>query len=375
MRVAFVATTDFTSIREFSGTAAFMARTLSRLELTLDPVVVPFPWDLVHWVRSRISWRLARKYIWKEYDRRLLRRLAGEIAGRLRKIQPDWVFSYSSIPVAYLETDAPIAFWSDAVFDAMVGYYPEYDGLSRASLRNGHLQEQEALSRCRLAIYSSQWAAESAKRYYQIDASKVHVVPYGANLEKGPDRQEVTTSIQARRQSPLQLLFIGGQWSRKGGDLAVAVAQHLSDAGEKVVLNVVGCEPPQHTPGFVKHHGFMRKDDPNDLERLWGLFGSSHFLLLPSRAECCAVVLAEACAFGVPCLASKVGGNGTLVKPGVNGYLLELSSFADEASRLILELVGNFNGYRELALQAYQEYRQRLNWDVAALQVKALLEQ
>lgn len=374
MRIAFVATADFTSLGEFSGTAAFMARALSRLGLTLDPVVVPFPWDLWHWVRSNISWKLTGKYLWMEHEPRLLRRLAGEISTHLRKVRPDWIFSYSSIPVAYLETDAPIAFWSDAVFDAMVGYYPEYNQLSRIALRNGHGREQEALSRSRLALYSSQWAVDSAKHFYQVDASKLHVVPYGANLEKVPDEQEVTTRVQSRSHYPLKLLFIGGNWFRKGGDLAVEVAQRVCDSGQQVELSIVGCDPPGALPVFAKLHGFLRKDHPPDLNRLWQLFSSTHFLLLPSRAECCSMVLAEASAFGVPCLASNVGGNGSVVRDGVNGYLLDPGGFAVEATQLILKLVRSPEHYENLALQACREYGERLNWDVAASQVKALLE-
>jgi glycosyltransferase involved in cell wall biosynthesis len=375
MRIAFTATCDFASVREFSGTSAFMAQALSHVGLAIEPVIVPLPRDLFIRLKGGILSRLSNKVFMAQVEPRPLRQLAREVDYLIGKTAPDWVFSYSSIPVAYLETKVPIAFWSDAVFDGMVGFYPEYSSLTLKTLKNGHRQEQEALSRCRLALYSSGWAAEGARRYYQIDASKVHVVQYGANIENAPTQQEVAAFLRERAGPVLKLLFIGGHWLRKGGDIAIEVARRLHNSGQSVELNIVGCEPPEGSPVFVKRHGFLRKDNPADLEKLMRLFSLSHFLVLPSRAETLGIVFAEACAYGVPCLASNVGGIGTFVKEGVNGHLLELDSFVSDATQLILELSGSPIDYQSLALQAYHEYQENMNWNVAALRVKALLEQ
>lgn len=374
MRIAFLTTSSLSSLREYSGTSAFMASALSRAGIQVEPVTAPLPRNLFLKLKCGLLWRLTRKTSLMEVEPILLRQVARGIEHHLHKIRPDWVFSYSSILVAYLETSIPIAFWSDAVFDGMVDFYPDYTGLSSACLKNGHRQEQKALSLSRLALYSSEWAADGAKRLFRLDASKVHVVPYGANLETVPDQQQIIEHVGARSGTVLKLLFIGADWARKGGDLALQVAQRLDWMGHQVELHIVGGKPAGDLPAFVKNHGFLRKDEPADVERLWRLFSSSHFLLLPSRAECCSMVLAEACAFGVPCLASDVGGNRTSVKDGVNGYLFSPKSFADEAMHLILRVMANPESYRNLALQAYRQYIEQLNWSVAASKVKTLLE-
>ena len=374
MRIAFLTNSSLSSLREYSGTSAFMASALSRAGIQVEPVTTPIPSNFFVRLKSALFLRLSGGASLMEVEPILIRQVAREAEHHLRKIRPDWVFSYSSILVAYLQTTVPIAFWSDAVFDGMVGFYPEYNGLCAACLKNGHRQEQAALSRCRLALYSSKWAAEGAKRLYRVDASKVHVVPYGANLETVPDEQQIIEYVGARTGAVLKLLFIGADWLRKGGDLALQVAQGLDGMGHQVELNIVGCRPPESLPAFARNHGFLRKDEPADVEKLWQLFSSSHFLLLPSRAECCAMVLAEACAFGVPCLASDVGGNRTSVQDGVNGYLFSPESFGDEATCLILRVMANPKSYRDLAFQAYRRYCEQLNWSVAASKVKALLE-
>lgn len=374
MRIAFLTNSSLSSLREYSGTSAFMASALSRVGIQVEPVIAPIPSSLFVKLKNALLWRLTRKPSLMEVEPILLRMAAREIGHHIHQSRPDWVFSYSSILVAYLKTSTPIAFWSDAVFDGMVGFYPDYSNLRSECLKNGHHQEQKALSNCRLALYSSEWAADGAKRLFRVDASKVHVVSYGANLERVPDQRQIVEHVEARSGKVLKLLFIGADWARKGGDLALQVAQKLDRMGHPVELHIVGGKPAGDLPGFVRNHGFLRKDEPADVEKLRHLFSSSHFLLLPSRAECCAMVLAEACAFGVPCLASDVGGNRTSVQDGVNGYLFSPESFADEATRLILRVMATPKSYRDLAFQAYRRYCEQLNWSVAASKVKALLE-
>ena len=73
-------------------------------------------------------------------------------------------------------------------------------------------------------------------------------------------------------------------------------------------------------------HDSTAQHDENHLiaerrAKLAALIASSHFLLLPTLADCFGLVLCEANAFGVPSLANDVGGVGEVVKPDVNGCL------------------------------------------------------
>jgi len=110
------------------------------------------------------------------------------------------------------------------------------------------------------------------------------------------------------------------------------------------------------------------------------LLRSAHFLLLPSRAECYGVVLAEACAFGVPVLASETGGIGTVVKDGVNGKTFPTTQDpavldrAEEAKQYADFIENTLNDdYSTLALSAFEEYVGRLNWSRSAQRVTEIL--
>jgi hypothetical protein len=84
------------------------------------------------------------------------------------------------------------------------------------------------LERCSLAGYTSDWAAQSAIRYYKLDSRKVRVVPLGANLDSGLSADEVEAVIATRPSSHCRLLFIATRWRSNGGDLAMEVAREHS---------------------------------------------------------------------------------------------------------------------------------------------------
>ena len=84
-------------------------------------------------------------------------------------------------------------------------------------------------------------------------------------------------------------------------------------------------------------------------------------------------MLCEANSFGVPCLATNVGGIPTIIRDGVNGKL-----FAVDDARSIASAAGEIfrdpDAYNHLAESSFAEYESRLNWRVAGQTVRKLLE-
>lgn len=83
----------------------------------------------------------------------------------------------------------------------MVDFYPNYTNLSASTIVNGNKLEQLALDRCSLAVYSSEWAAESAIRNYNVHPDKVKVIPFGANLECSRSYSDIQNIIRNRPRS------------------------------------------------------------------------------------------------------------------------------------------------------------------------------
>lgn len=80
--------------------------------------------------------------------------------------------------------------------------------------------EQSALNRASAVIYCSEWR-NSAIKDYGISREKVHVVPYGANIDSAPTKEQIVDYVGKRSESNVcKLLFLGVDWQRKGGEIA-----------------------------------------------------------------------------------------------------------------------------------------------------------
>jgi glycosyltransferase involved in cell wall biosynthesis len=119
----------------------------------------------------------------------------------------------------------------------------------------------------------------------------------------------------------------------------------------------------------VRVLGFVSK--ASDAERLHACYGATHFLLLPTRAECLGVVFSEASAFGVPSIATDVGGVATAVHDGVNGSVLPLEAEAADYADAVEAALGD---YEVRALRAFDDHRTRLAWNVGGATVRRILE-
>jgi glycosyltransferase involved in cell wall biosynthesis len=312
----------------------------------------------------------------KDYSLQIQRRLAKlDVNIILSPLSP------CSQPIAYLDCVQPIVIWTDTVWASVVDFYPEYSSqlTCTETLRDAVANERAAVSRASLAIYWSDWAAKSAIRYYGLDPSKVRVVAPGPGLDdKVPlSFDDAEQLVRARPRDLCRLLFVGIDWIRKGGNIALEVAKLLNASGLPTELVVVGCEPQvdQPLPQFVRVIGYLSRSSEDGAAELNRLYATSHFLIMPTRADCTPVVLLEANAFALPSLATDVGGIAEIVKRGINGTTFSLSAEPTEYCTYIANLMDHYTEYEELALSSLMEFRVRLNNDTAADSVLSLIEE
>ena len=360
-------------VRAWAGIPYHMRRSLEDESHTIfDISPLRDRWAPVFRARKLLTRVLLRQDYHRDREPLVLESYARQVAERLQGEDVDVVLSPSTIPIARLRR-GPIAFWTDAVFAGLVDYYPGFSNLTRGTRVAGDRMERDALERASLAMYSSDWAAEMAVEYYGADPRKVYVVPYGANVDEPLAAEDVGAVVDARPSKRCELLFVGVQWLRKGGDVAVDVARRLNDAGLETRLTIVGSGAADRPPPFVRPLGFVSKAASEGRALMRRLFSDAHFLTLPTRADCSPIVLCEANAFAVPTLTTRTGGIPTIVTDGRNGYSFAPEAGAAAYSDTILELFGDYTRYRALARDAHHEYRTRLNWETAGARVKALL--
>src|SRR5207302_17078 len=88
----------------------------------------------------------------------------------------------ASTELAYLVTTLPVVTCNDLTAEQFVGYATHLERLSPWAARQMETVESRALSRADHAVFSSEWAAASARQHYRVPAEKLSVVPLGANL-------------------------------------------------------------------------------------------------------------------------------------------------------------------------------------------------
>lgn len=371
MRVLMVAVEDARDITSWSGTPFHMRQGLIDAGVDLvdaSPLRERFglPFKAAQVARNA----LGRGYYSRLREPAILDGYASQVERAVARHRPDLLLCPSTVPVARLEVGVPVVTWTDATFAGLVDFYPSYTSLSRRYARLGHAMERAALDRVALAVYSSDWAAQTAADSYGVPADRLAVVPYGANIEDPGARPPVADDGVCR------LLLVGRGWVRKGIDLAVRTAELLDSRGVPVSLDVVGSDAPPGCalPPYVTVHGPLEKDDERTAASLARLYASASFFVLPTRADCTPVVLAEAQANGVPVIASDVGGVPSMVQHGKSGFMVPLDGFVDAAAALIAEVWSARRAGQALRDGARRHYEEALNWRASTHSLLALLE-
>jgi glycosyltransferase involved in cell wall biosynthesis len=378
MKIAYVTTYDAKDISNWSGSGYFIWQSLARAGIEVEfigPLFPPPGTKKVLMMKQLFYEKMLRKLYLPDHDVIASKAYSREAWRRLQHTRDiEAVVSPGTIPVAFLPGKLPLVTISDATARSLFDTYPMYKNLCGASRRNGDKIEQNAIKRASASVFASDWAARSAIRDYNANAEKVHVVPFGANFERQPAREDVIRAIDSRNNGKIRLLFIGVEWERKGGPVALQVVRTLVKRGASAHLTVIGCNPAisSEDANYVTVRGFIKKT-PDGQRDIFSELGKAHFLIVPSVAECYGLVYCEASALGVPSIARNVGGVGTIIKNDVNGRLFDFQNPPQDMADWILYHCSEPKKYRDLALSSLAEYESRLNWAVAGQKLKTIL--
>jgi glycosyltransferase involved in cell wall biosynthesis len=380
MHIALATPYDARDVRSWSGTGYNIPKALEKQGITIDylgPLKRKYG-------PINVGTYLFHKYVTKrndhpQRDRGFLEHYARQVERGIRASggRAQALMGFGVLSLAYVRTELPMVMYTDVTWDSIIDYYPKFANLSRRTIRNGHEAEQWVLDRCNAAIFSSEWAARSAIDRYRCDPRKVRVVPFGANVPGERTQAEAEAMIDARPMDRCKLLFLGVDWGRKGGAIALELAAELNRRGLPTELTIAGCDPVCEggvAPPFVNALGFIKKSTPEGVAKLNSLLAESHFFVLPTRADCTPIVFCEASFFGLPILTTSTGGVPSLVADGVNGRTFPLDADARPYADYVMSLMKDRAAYRRVALASFNEYRSRLNWDAAGRSVKRILE-
>ncbi len=141
------------------------------------------------------------------------------------------------------------------------------------------------------------------------------------------DIQRWRPSGQNRAAGGVRLLFIGGDFDRKGGPLLLRWAEenkHLPFRLDVVTEQAISAAPN------VEIHSGIKANDP----RLIALMANADIFVLPTLADMSPMVVAEAKASGKPVLTTSVGALPEMVRDGCDGWLIPPGDYAALDSKL-----------------------------------------
>ena len=268
-----------------------------------------------------------------------------------------------------LETSKPIVYLSDATFHAMIDYY--WFDFPKRDLEEGELIEKTAIEKATALIYPCRWAADSAVNDYGQPREKITLAYFGPNLDVSKISPHVFSF-----DGHLDLLFVGVDWKRKGGDIAVGACKWLNENGVDATLHVVGIkslDPSISSLPYVANHGFLNKNNPEEYSKIMSLYNQADCFLLPTLAECTGISFCEASTYGLPCFTHDTGGVSDYVLEGESGRLLPLGSTGEDFGRVIKNSVES-GEMEQFSKGARRVVAERLSWELWAETVAGVIE-
>lgn len=370
-KIAFISATDPNDKKSWSGIYYQMLVNLKSNNVEVDVLgPIPFLFSKSLAIVNRITKLLFNKgYNYKNSI--LLSFIHSKyIQYKLGNSKYDYIFApAASTEVAYLNTNIPIIYCSDSSFGQLNDYYDTYSNLFKFSVKESNYIEQRAILKASYLIYSSDWASNFVEKNYKTNC-KPTTISFGANIS---DNQKTFVPKTINKFEEIQLLFLGVNWDRKGGDIVYQTFMQLLDSGYNVKLIICGCNPP------IKHDKidiipFLDKNKPSDLYTLNTIFNHSHFLFLPTKADCTPIVFCEASMFGLPIITRNTGGVSEVVRNGINGYCLDEKAMAVDYFHVIQNLIENVVEYKKLSISSRKLYEDKLNWEKWACSVLEIIK-
>lgn len=374
MTVGFVTVFDSSDPQSWSGLNFGIRNALAKAGADVIPI------DNLRHGRSisrAVSKLLSKYYYKKSHDHfwsvQTARAYSFDVTSRLHSESVDVVVATSNMPVSFARTDVPITVWGDAVFDSLFDFYPQFlsNHLSPLSVHSGNLIDQVSLSKVNQWAMSSRWAAQSVCNRGARN-NKVSVVPYGANIKLNKDRR----SSRKLLPNKIDMVWVGVDWHRKRGDFAIEILHEVRKHAPESTLTIIGCKVPEELRTRHIHNiPYINKSIDHDCMRYIDVLSMSHVMLIPSLADCCAVVGVEACKTGLPSLVCDVGGQSDIIPESNKECLLSKSSTASAWAKVILDTCASQDQYDKLQANVLDHYYDWFDWSMNSHKLLTLVSE
>ena len=166
-----------------------------------------------------------------------------------------------------------------------------------------------------------EWAKDSLVHDYGIPAEKVLVIPPGVDLEQWNfNRNRSLESIESTPENPLRLLFVGGDFARKGGYTLLEAFLEGLDRDFRLDIVTKDTNLKRELTGIENIQVYC--DLTPNSQRLKQLYAQADIFVFPTQADCLPSAISEAMAAGLPVITTDIGALCEQVEHGVNGLIV-----------------------------------------------------
>ncbi|MDE3217286.1 MAG: glycosyltransferase family 4 protein [Gemmatimonadota bacterium] len=168
-------------------------------------------------------------------------------------------------------------------------------------------------------VSPSRWAADDVARDVPERAERVHVLPLPLPLGGFDARWIAARRARAGRGAPARVLFMGGDFPRKGGWDLFEAWRAIAE-GATAELHVATDWPigADAVPAGVSVHRGIRAYTPE----WFALWADADVFVMPTTAEAFGIVYQEAAAAGVPAIGTDLNAVPEIIADGETGLLV-----------------------------------------------------
>jgi glycosyltransferase involved in cell wall biosynthesis len=230
--------------------------------------------------------------------------------------------------------------------------------------------ERDLAHRTNLILTMSEYLRQSFIHGFSLPKHRV------VNVGGGLNYLSVPPIPSDKNYDSAELLFVGVEFERKGGKQLLQAFADVVQQIPRAKLHIVGpasVSVPQSLKNSVILHGFLSRSNPAEARKMNELFDRCPILILPSLYEPFGIAPLEAMARGSACIVTDAWALREMVRPGVNGELVERGS-ADELAFKIVRLLSAPDDIRRFGQAGREIVLAHYTWPKVAQRIHAAAE-
>jgi len=230
--------------------------------------------------------------------------------------------------------------------------------------------EKKTTKEADLIVTISKYSFEKLQTHYNVNPSKVRIVPNGVDIEKyKPAENSAILKCQFGLKNVYTVLFVGNLIPRKGLMFLVDAAMQVVKTYPKTQFVIVG-EGSLKTWLINKLvavkllDNFVFKSGLSE-EELSALYSCSDVFVLPSIQEGQGIVLLEASASEKPVVAFNIGGVNEVVVDAKTGLLVDCGN-SSKLAEALMKLLGDSTLRQNMGLAGREFVKENFTWTLCA---------